>query len=431
MGEIIMRRLFLLFVSVLSLLASTRLAAQSGDLTPYEKQRGELATATIEKIINTLGLYDKAAFGLLLQKALEQAEGDDYKALIISENIINKCCDLGETTRTEANLLAGSFDIEEAYTGQTLQAWREIGQWYKQEREKIDATKTEEDIRREKAREEKTLAASNNMLVSAKEKIRTQFLKWATRGEYEKTIDYNNRISEQGASFFDSLCFAVIRTTIRERICYKQVGRYDADNEGVNVRFYYRSNNDEHSFVDTFWSMTPNGHENHYRYFENYEGTYPIGLFLKDGDLYPATYHSGCPDIMDVKLGPPDSITVSIKEITEGVEIPVIENYVFDFLSYSSSIVSLETLYNQIRALGGKIDWGDIQYVNEYGSDVTLISRYELKKKLYAKFEADSILNLFKTTLNEVQTRKAMIEEYEKQMMKKKSKSQIRSLFGL
>lgn len=53
------------------------------------------------------------------------------------------------------------------------------------------------------------------------------------------------------------------------------------------------------------------------------------------------------------------------------------------------------------------------------------------KKKLYPKFEADSILNLFKTTLNEVQTRKAMIEEYEKQMMKKKSKSQIRSLFGL
>ena len=426
-----MRRIIFSLLLIVSVLFSPRLSAQNGEMTLYEKQRADLCKNTIEKIMNSMSVADRLTFASLLKNAMEQPEVDDYKALAIGENIIFTLCGMGEVYQTEANLLAGSFEMSEAYIGQSLREFKEIGQWYKQEREKIDATKTEEDIRREKAREEKTLAASNNMLVFAKEKIRTQFLKWATRGEYEKTIDYNNRISEQGASFFDSLCFAVIRTTIREKICYKQVGRYDADNEGVNVRFYYRSNNDEHSSVDTFWSMTPNGHENHYRYFENYDGTYPIGLFLKNGDLYPATYHSGCPDIMDVKLGPPDSITVSIKEITEGVEIPVIENYVFDFLSYSSSIVSLETLYNQIRALGGRIDWGDIQYVNEYGSDVTLISRYELKKKLYAKFEADSILNLFKTTLNEVQTRKAMIEEYEKQMMKKKSKSQIRSLFGL
>ena len=137
------KKLIVLSLSFL-LTCVANLFAQEAQMTPYEQKREQLATEAMEKLMNTMSAYDRTLFAVNLQNALKEAheEGDKFKEMAIAENIIFKLCDISEGLQTEANLLASSLDISDVYSGRTLQEWNEIGRWYKQERTKLEKTKT-------------------------------------------------------------------------------------------------------------------------------------------------------------------------------------------------------------------------------------------------------------------------------------------------
>lgn len=110
------------------------------EMSPYEQKREQLITQAMEKLMNTMSAYDKAQFSVNLMNAIREAheEGDRFQEMVISENILFLFCDIGEGLQTEANLLVNSFDLSDVYFGESLQEWKEIGKWYKQERIKID-----------------------------------------------------------------------------------------------------------------------------------------------------------------------------------------------------------------------------------------------------------------------------------------------------
>ena len=354
MGEIIMNKSLIAFSCIVALFLGVNVYAQDIEMTPYEQKREQLITEAMEKLMNTMTAYDKALFSVNLMNALREAheEGDRFQEMAISENILFKFCELGEGLQTEANLLAGSLDISDVYTGQSLQEWKAIGQWYKQERIKLDKTKTEEDIQRE--RDRAALSQNQTGIPGIKQRVKKEFLKWAKKGQFEKTIAYNERMSQKGIEVFDSLCFVHFNEMIN-----KEVGQtidkdnYDADRERINMRFYYGERGYEESYVDAFWYVTPQ----QLRDVDgvDWEQSFSKGLFRKNGYLFPATYHfvmttsgwSTRNKAWDIVFGKPESVTLTVEEVI-GSNAPIDISHVFDYSQYSTSLMLHDDLVQKV-----------------------------------------------------------------------------------
>lgn len=323
------------------------------EMTTYEQQRMELAEEFLKKMLNTMGGADKYVFVTAMKELLKKADGDKFKEANIIEYHLCEMCEIGEFFNTDARILASSYRTDNIYTGLALQEWKSIGEWYRNERKKLELTKTAEDIKREKERLEMT---GNPVGWSGiKKKIKSDFNKWATRGEFEKTANHKERLKTKSISVFDSICFRTINNSINKNI-NKTVSKYDADREGVIMRFYYdEEKSKQTSSPEGFFSVSPEDYQ-HFKGQFNGKKTYAKGVFLQNGDVYPATYHlvfewqrGEEPDrSFDVVLGEPESLPLYMSEVLgDNENIDSLSNHFFDYSYYSiNKIISRDELYD-------------------------------------------------------------------------------------
>ena len=78
--------------------------------------------------------------------------------------------------------------------------------------------------------------------------IDREFKNWLEKGEYEKTVDYQNRITNNAANVFDSICYKICNEYIdRERYniskgnnIYFSLEGYNADTEKFGLSISYK-----------------------------------------------------------------------------------------------------------------------------------------------------------------------------------------------
>ena len=135
-----MKKIKTTIIAILCLLFVAPVYSQ--EFTEYEQKRYDLAVSGLEKVMNTMNAYDQAVLSVNLMEKLKKAEGDKFQEMAITENVLFKLFDFGDMFETEANILANSIYPGDVYNGMAVQEWKKIGDWYKQERTKLEKTKT-------------------------------------------------------------------------------------------------------------------------------------------------------------------------------------------------------------------------------------------------------------------------------------------------
>ena len=347
-----MKKIRTLIIAITCLL--TVVPAFSQEFTEYEQKRYDLAVSGLEKVMNTMNAYDQAVLSVNLMEKLKKAEGDKFQEMAITENVLFKLFDFGNMFETEANILANSIYPGDVYNGMAVQEWKKIGDWYKQERTKLEKTKTPEDIKREQERAE--LLRDTPDISGVKKRVKKDYLKWAKKDQFEKTAAYEERLLKQGAHIFDSLCFVHVNNVINENINKTPAEEYDADREGVDIVFYYEdSKGQKQSSVQGFWPVTPDQYKN-LRGETIWESTYAIGVFLINEDLYPAVYHWEFSrrkndkyyiDRWDIQLGEAQACPFVMNDVL-GSSIKSIPDHVFDYTEYSKKLITFDSLLDSI-----------------------------------------------------------------------------------
>ena len=401
-------KITVLFVSLL-LLFGSNLYSQEASMTPYERKREQLCTEAMEKLMNTMSSYDRTLFAVNLQNALREAheEGDVFKETAIGEIIIFKLCDISEGLQTEANLLASSLDISDVYAGRSLQEWNEIGRWYKQERAKLEKTKTAEDVRREKERAD--ALRDEPGIAGVKKRVAKEFKKWAKKGELEKTAAWQERMKVRGTEVFDSLCFVCVNTQINANLLWKKLGDYDADREGVDWRYYYEDENGQiRSFVDGFWPITVKQVQRGIGDWDR-DRTYAKGIFLKGVDIYPATYHLAMAYEWDIRLGDPQSILIAMTDVVGDLSEAVDANHSFDYSQYSQNLVTYDYVVTELnRLLHETKDKYKTVYAYSHEEYLPYVSSF------YTKQQVEQILAPLQNKVNDIEKGKVIIRDLHK-----------------
>lgn len=165
-------------------------------LSTYEQKRYELTLKTLEQFKD----YDESlgvAIGLLTAFKIN-ADGnignDKLEEMYFAEGII-------EALGDGSSYLG--YDTFEEYS--TKSAVKNIYRQWQEKRNVIDKTRTQADIARE--RKYKPIKGTVDYVILT---IKQGFERWAKRGAYEKTIDYQTRLNTQGVAVFDSICDAVL-----------------------------------------------------------------------------------------------------------------------------------------------------------------------------------------------------------------------------
>ncbi|MCH5329957.1 MAG: hypothetical protein J1E04_03250 [Alistipes sp.] len=393
MEKVIMRKTIITVLFGALLLNAKPLFPQNTEMTPYEQKREKLCAEALEKIMNTMTVQDKAQFSLLLVSVLKSADGDKFQELYNSENLLFAYCGIAETFETEADALTYSSDYSDVYTGIVLQEWKQIGQWYKQKRLELDKTKTAEDEYREAERKKPSIG-----IAGVKQRVKKDYIKWAKKGEFEKTDAHKKRLSEKGPHIFDSLCLRHFNKMLDMELSRSILGSgYDADREGFDMRFYYGEEDDKKAYVDAFWHMTPE----QFKKLTKMTG-YANGLFVKDGYFFPAIYHLETENgiAFDISLGEAEYVSLSMAELLGDEYVSDID-HVF---VYPSGLISIRELYNMIIDIfnGKKNDY--IFYNSEYDF-YQRGRRYDEifpdGKSCYTKEEADAIISIIKEDAEE------------------------------
>lgn len=209
-----MRKIFLLF-----LLYSFPIFAQQK--TAYQKKIEEIQNKYLQKYgvslsrINQLRkdkeLGNAAVEALLYEKIQNygKTHGNVDAGLILIK--ILKEMNAAEKLKTPAELKKEKEEIEKRIAQQKKE---------KQQREIMEKKKREEDI-------EKT-----SDIVRTKVRIKDSFIKWAQRGEFETTNEFNKRLSEESRNQLQKISFYEIDYIFDNELKFDiKLGMYDADNE--------------------------------------------------------------------------------------------------------------------------------------------------------------------------------------------------------
>lgn len=100
------------------------------------------------------------------------------------------------------------------------------------ERQKLEEVKKQEQERKERF--------ENSDFVAVRNKIKENFNEWYQKGEFEKSDDYQSRISSYSAQAFDSICFANLIHAFKEKSGFSsKLLKYNADTEKFGVEFTF------------------------------------------------------------------------------------------------------------------------------------------------------------------------------------------------
>jgi len=109
----------------------------------------------------------------------------------------------------------------------------------KEQEENLKEQEQERQRQLQKEREEQEYAYNNSDYVAIKKDIKREFDEWLTKGEFEKTEVYNDRIKNKDI-VFDSICHSIINSALEEKFhdfrAEIELAQYDADNEKYPIK---------------------------------------------------------------------------------------------------------------------------------------------------------------------------------------------------
>ena len=332
------------------LASSLNVKAQQGlydykDFTPYEKQRCDLTTEAMEKIVKvmeTLSAYDQMTLGLTYAKTIENAT-NEYDLMLANENFMTTLFGVSSLTAPESY-----------YEYKVMEEFKSIAKWYFPQRTQVEKMRTSVDDAREKERKSGKETLNRN--------IKSAFVSWAKKGEYEKRDEYLSRLQEQAIGIFDSICARHCLSQFFNNLDSKGLG-YDADEETYSFRIFHKiNNNDDKEQAPVV--MTAHMPVEEAKILGKMEsGTVvPLNLYRYQGYLCSKTmlfpYHYQGKQYNYYFKGSFDSnepIIVSYNDLNlDNYDLDgVMAGYVFDFNRYMDEMVSLTDSLN-LKALQTK-----------------------------------------------------------------------------
>jgi len=197
------------------------------DFTPYEKLRCDLATEAMEKIVKvmeSLSPYDQMTLGLTYAKSIENSD-NEYDLMLAHENFMTTLFGVSSLTEPETY-----------YEYHVMEEFKSIAKWYFPQRAQVEKKRTSLDDAREKER--------NSGKETLHRNIKSAFISWAKKGEYEKRDEYLLRLQEQAIGKFDSICMWHCVSQFFNNLDSKGLG-YDADEEAYSLRIFHKINNND------------------------------------------------------------------------------------------------------------------------------------------------------------------------------------------
>ncbi len=244
------------FLTLLSLIVSFLILpafASTDEMSPYEKARTNLASKTLEQILQVMPLIDRGYMAVALELMKEKAT-DEYELTLMSEEVIIALCGLNSMLKTEPyNILGSDFQLPSAVMSDKLD---EIGKQYALKRRDIEKMKTSRDKQREQDRYMAMKGVEYVRLSVAK-----AFSAWATKKEIEKTYAWKDRLASDAKAVFDSLCYHYSNEVWRKNLIINPE-KYDADSEQLELSVYYKNFDGSKSVSLTgFLSIPPADYE--------------------------------------------------------------------------------------------------------------------------------------------------------------------------
>ncbi|MBQ7984549.1 MAG: hypothetical protein IJ250_02805 [Bacteroidales bacterium] len=250
--------------------------------TPYEKGRLELANTTLKEIGEVKPEY---VFGVAMLTAL--SSDDEYG-------------EYGQLEALEKSLAVIFVDESVSSNDLTMVRYtkktelKEVFKRYKAKATALQKKKTAKDIERERLRKNyQPKVASVSRL---KQNIKSDMVKWLQKGDFEKTVDYNKRLSGIKEAF-DSVCYVNIDNIWKNKLQGRALN-YDADKEVINIELYRTSKEGKTtSSLKGEWPYsiaTAEYYEREWnRSWKDFDVTWmkgfkaTLGITIINGDIYP------------------------------------------------------------------------------------------------------------------------------------------------
>ena len=214
----------------LTLVASQALAQDIWSLeTPYEKARGELAMDAVTQIMES-DISLALGIGLAMAEMYNE-DCSEWKRLEYYEEVISK--------------IWGAYNWLDPETYHDFLVFERIGpacENYARKRAALEKRKTKLDIERERQRNTSAGALSTVMM-----EVRSSFLKQMKKDDYEKLVQYKQRIAETGPYIFDSIAQSIChKHALNSKLLYKRI--YDVESELDSM---YLGHNEDNIVVAT------------------------------------------------------------------------------------------------------------------------------------------------------------------------------------
>ena len=292
-----MRKLLILMSIILMTLFSNN--AYSQTKTPYEKKKEALTLQLLKDLGVTPSLIKKYSDAgelgaLLFLGNISQKILTERGLLLMSkyEQDLKKANSLKNATdfKKEANEIAEKKRKEEEELAKRLAMEQE---------EELRNQEIKQQLQLEREKEEREYAYNNSDYVAIIKDIKKEFDDWLTKGEFEKTEVYNDRIKNKDI-VFDSICHSIINSALQAK-SYSfraeiELAPYDADKEIYPITLTLK----DEQFLDTLniklsdaqkfknemqyyrRVVLPTGEEN-WCFLENY--LFPLKINLKYSDI--------------------------------------------------------------------------------------------------------------------------------------------------
>lgn len=235
--EIIMRKLLLIFISFIVVFP---VLAQEENLyqivTPYEKARESASEIWLKDFSENATPQELLSLGLIGVLELKDKE-DEIEKMEAKESLICTFCGLSEI------ITPNTWD-DYKYK----QKLTPICKKYVELIAEAQKLKSDEDIEREKKR--------NSPMGLLKKKCNQDFSKWAVKSEFEKNIEWSNRIQSKGNFKFDSICSSYYLSSWHN--AKPAFNNYDAETESFSLTLTYYNQGKEVSSLTGYCVVKDN-----------------------------------------------------------------------------------------------------------------------------------------------------------------------------
>lgn len=211
-------------------------------------------------LLLTFNCYSQTQQKTVYERKVEALTIQFFKNLGINPSLLNQKQKIGEI---EGLFLAGDV-LQKLNTEKgillMLQLEREIKEAAKFktavdfQREKVKKEEAERkkqiEIAKQKERqrqaelkeqeEEKKERYDNSDYVQIKDEIQNDYKQWLEKGEFEKSDDYQNRVSNTSSQAFDSICYKILVHNFKNKSGFSSnLLKYNADTEKFGIEFLF------------------------------------------------------------------------------------------------------------------------------------------------------------------------------------------------